>query len=42
LEDALKKFVYLDRIPNLEVALNKNKSVNAYEFYVLAKNLLNL
>ena len=40
LEDALKKFVYLDRIPNVEKTIDPSKEIDAFEFYSLAKKLL--
>lgn len=42
LEDAMKKFIYLDRFPNLNINLEINSDVDAFEFYALAKQLLKL
>lgn len=42
LEDALKKLVYLDKFKNLDTSLTLKKNLNAYEFYTIANNTLDL
>lgn len=42
IESALKKFVYLNRIPNKATNLNLKREINALDFYNLAKNVLEL
>ncbi|MDD2907307.1 MAG: S41 family peptidase [Candidatus Gracilibacteria bacterium] len=41
-EKSLKKLVYLNKISNLNKSLYLSKNMSAYEFYSLAKSILNL
>lgn len=42
IETALKKLVYLNKLDNREINLNLNKEMNAYVFFTLAKEILEL